>query len=293
VEQGSPESREPALGPDRKGGVHPLVFAHRGSSARHAEHTLDAYLLAIDEGADGLECDVRMTRDGHLVCLHDRRLDRTSDGRGRVSTYTLAELSQLDFGSWHPGLPDSADEFIMDRPIPGSGARAQVLTLGRLLSVAVDAGRPIQLLVETKHPTRYGAAVETVLVELLRKYGLEAPAEDDPVRVSVMSFSPIALRRVKQLAPAVPTVMLLELVPPGLRTGRLPFGSTVGGPSIRLLRGHPELADRLHERGHRVYVWTVNEPEDLDLVLRLGVEGIITDRPGYVLARLRALGRRP
>jgi glycerophosphoryl diester phosphodiesterase len=268
------------------------VFAHRGSSARQAEHTLDAYLLAIQEGADGLECDVRMTRDGHLVCVHDRRLDRTSDGRGLVSTHTLAELSQLDFGSWHAGLPDSADELIMDRPMPGSGARAQVLTLGRLLAVAVDAGRPIQLLVETKHPTRYGAAVETALVELLRKYGLDRPSPHGPVRVSVMSFSPIALRRVKQLAPDVPTVMLLELLPPGLRTGRLPFGSTIGGPGIRLLRAHPEVAERLHERGHLVYVWTVNEPDDLDLVLRLGVEGIISDLPGYVVARLRTLGLR-
>jgi glycerophosphoryl diester phosphodiesterase len=107
-----------------------------------------------------------------------------------------------------------------------------------------------------------------------------------------MSFSPIALRRVRQLAPELPTVMLLELLPPGLRNGRLPFGSTIGGPGIRLLRSHPEVADRLHERGHRVYVWTVNEPGDLDLVLNLGAEGIISDRPGYVVSRLRALGRR-
>src|SRR6266511_4931416 len=94
----------------------PLVFAHRGSSAVQPEHTLGAYLQAIAEGADGLECDVRLTRDGHLVCLHDRRLERTSNGRGRVSTHTLAQLDELDFGSWHPGLPESADDLILDRP---------------------------------------------------------------------------------------------------------------------------------------------------------------------------------
>jgi glycerophosphoryl diester phosphodiesterase len=107
-----------------------------------------------------------------------------------------------------------------------------------------------------------------------------------------MSFSPIALRLLRQLAPALPTVMLLEIVPPGLRTGRLPFGAKIGGPAIRLLRARPEMADRLHKRGNRVYVWTVNEPDDLDLVLRLGVEGIISDRPGYVVSRLTELGLR-
>src|SRR5688500_13934855 len=76
----------------------PLVFAHRGSSAALPEHTLAAYLRALEEGADGLECDVRLSRDGHLVCVHDRRLDRTSNGRGRASAYTLAELEALDFG---------------------------------------------------------------------------------------------------------------------------------------------------------------------------------------------------
>src|SRR5262249_57332408 len=80
----------------------PLVFAHRGSSAALPEHTLGAYLRAIDEGADGLECDVRLTRDGHLVCIHDGRLERTSNGTGRVSTRRLADLHELDFGEWHP-----------------------------------------------------------------------------------------------------------------------------------------------------------------------------------------------
>src|SRR2546430_13523566 len=85
------------------GEARPLVFAHRGSSAALPEHTLDAYLRAIDEGVDGLECDVRLTNDGHLVCLHDRRLGRVSNGRGPVSEHTLAELDALDFGSWQIG----------------------------------------------------------------------------------------------------------------------------------------------------------------------------------------------
>jgi glycerophosphoryl diester phosphodiesterase len=83
-------------------GGHPFVVAHRGASAERPEHTRAAYELALSEGADGVECDVRLTRDGHLVCVHDRRVDRTSNGTGLVSEMTLAQLRDLDFGSWHP-----------------------------------------------------------------------------------------------------------------------------------------------------------------------------------------------
>ncbi|WP_432833285.1 glycerophosphodiester phosphodiesterase [Dactylosporangium sp. CA-092794] len=270
----------------------PLVFAHRGSSRRHAEHTLDAYLLAIEEGADGLECDVRLTRDGHLVCLHDSRIDRTSDGRGRVSTQTLAELDRFDFASWRADLPDSPDELIIDRYRVDDRWRAKVLTLDRLLGVATDAGRPIRLLIETKHPVRYGGAVELALLKLLRRYGLDAPDPDRPLQVSVMSFSSGAIRRVRQQAPVLPTVMLIDVWSVPSRIGWLPPGSTVGGPGVQLLRAAPELVERLHRRGHSVYVWTVNEPDEVDLVVKLRVDGIISDRPAYVIERLRELGLR-
>jgi glycerophosphoryl diester phosphodiesterase len=265
----------------------PLVFAHRGSSAAEPEHTLAAYLRAIGEGADGVECDVRLTADGHLVCVHDRRLDRVSDGRGLVSTSTLAELNRLDFGSWHPGPGDDDDELVYDRDARG---RIRVLTLDNLLAAVRAAGRPMRLLIETKHPTRYGPAVEERLAAVLRRYGLDRPGPGNPVHVTAMSFSPLAVRRIHHLVPGLPTVMLLELLPAGLRGGRLPFGSGIGGPGIRLLRAHPEVARRLHERGHQVYVWTVNDPRDLDLVIELGVEGIITDRPTFVRQRLDQLG---
>jgi glycerophosphoryl diester phosphodiesterase len=263
----------------------PLVFAHRGASATLPEHTLSAYLHAIEEGADGLECDVRLTADGHLVCLHDRRLERTSNGRGAVSGYTLAELNRLDFGSWHPGLAGSADDLIFDRPV--AGRRAKVLTLARLLTAVRDAGRPIRLLIETKHPTRFRGEVEERLVGLLRYYGM-LRSEPDGVSATVMSFSATAVRRTRDLAPDLPTVLLLGFLPPWLRDGRLPPGVRIAGPAVRLLRARPWLVERVHRHGNKVYVWTVNEPRELDLVLRLGADGIISDRPGYVL---ECLGR--
>jgi glycerophosphoryl diester phosphodiesterase len=247
-----------------------LVVAHRGASAALPEHTLESYLQALDDGADGLECDVRLTRDRHLVCVHDRRLNRTSNGRGPVGDRTLAELNRLDFGSWY-----------------GTGP-APVLTLDRLLRAVREAGRPVRLLIETKHPVRHGAHVERRLVGLLHRHRLAAPAADDPVRVTVMSFSALAVRRIRRLAPALPTVLLLELLPPGLRLGRLPFGARIAGPSIGLVRARPGLVTTLRAAGNQVYVWTVNEPADLDLVIGQEVDAIITDRPAEARAHLRS-----
>lgn len=258
----------------------PLVIAHRGSSAALPEHTLAAYTRALDEGADGLECDVRLTRDGHLVCVHDPRIDRTSNGRGRVSRHTLAELDRLDFGSWHPAVEAPTDTALADPD------RTRLLTLERLLDAAHNAGRKIRLLIETKHPTRYGTNVERRLLALLARYGLTEPREGQPVQVTVMSFSPLAVRRVRELAPCLPTVLLLELVPRALPLSRLPFGARIAGPGLALIRSRPKLVPALRAAGNQVYVWTVNEPEDMDLVIELGVDGIITDRPAAVLHRL-------
>lgn len=264
----------------------PLVFAHRGSSEALPEHTLAAYLRAIDEGADGLECDVRLTRDGHLVCVHDRRLNRVSDGKGPVSTRQLADLEALDFGSWHPGLPTSADDLIAFRDQADERTRTPVLTLERLLDAAMGAGRALRLLIETKHPTRYGGEVEDRLVEALQVRGLHEPKPDAAVAVTVMSFSAFAVRRMRELAPGIETVWLTEFATPGLRDGRLPFGAKIAGPSVRLIRANPSIVKRMHAFGNKVYVWTVNDPKDIELMIKAGVDGIISDRPGAVLAQL-------
>lgn len=258
-------------------GYRPLVFAHRGGGDALPEHTLGAYVRALDEGADGVECDVRLTRDGHLVCVHDSKLDRTSNGRGRVSAKTLAELDELDFGSWHPGYP--ADE----QPPPDL---TRLLTLDLLLETVRGHGQDVRLLIETKHPSRYGADVERKLIETLRRHGLADPEPDDPVHVTVMSFAALALRRIRALAPKIPTVYLLEILPPGTSRGRLPFGARIAGPSIGLVRSRPGLLPAIKAAGHRAYVWTVNREADLKLILGYEVDGVITDRPRFVLDHL-------
>ncbi|MEU6084774.1 glycerophosphodiester phosphodiesterase [Streptomyces sp. NPDC047108] len=246
------------------------VVAHRGASDDHPEHTLAAYEQAIEDGADALECDVRLTRDARLVCVHDRRVNRTSDGRGAVSALTLDELDRFDFGSWKGG---------------GAGP-SRILAFDELLALATSAPRPVDIAVETKHPTRWAGRVEHELVRQLRLFGLHRPRTGERPRVRLMSFSRTALHRLAALAPDLPRVLLTERRPLPGREAALPRGVRIAGPGIDLVRARPGLVRRLRAAGHQVHVWTVDEPEDVELCLELGVETLITNRPRQVLEQI-------
>ncbi|MER7717424.1 glycerophosphodiester phosphodiesterase [Streptomyces flaveolus] len=267
---------------------HPIqVVAHRGASEEAPEHTLAAYRKAIEDGADALECDVRLTADGHLVCVHDWRVDRTSNGRGAVSALELADLAALDFGArrtrefWR-----TRDEQPEWEHRPEDREETSVLTLERLLELVSDAGRRVELAIETKHPTRWAGQVEERLLLLLKRFGLDAPASAAESPVRVMSFSARSLHRVRAASPTLPTVYLMQFVSPRLRDGRLPAGVRIAGPSIRIVRNHPGYIERLKAAGHQVHVWTVNETADVDLCAGLGVDAVITNRPRAVLEHL-------
>ena len=257
------------------------VVAHRGSSGTFAEHTLQAFEAALADGADALECDVRLTRDRHLVCVHDRRVDRTSDGRGPVSTLELARLSELDFASWK-GARGEAEE-------PDSDA-GRVLTLERLLQLVLACDRPVQLQVETKHPTRYGALVELALVDLLGRYDLLDPPSRDASRVAVLSYAATSLRRVHALAPRLPTVLNMDRVPVRLRDGTLPPQVQAAGLALPYVLRHPRYVERVHDRGGRVHVFTADAPADIDFLLGLGVDAIISNHPDRVRQHIAARG---
>jgi glycerophosphoryl diester phosphodiesterase len=263
----------------------PQVVAHRGASEDEAEHTLAAYSRAIAEGADALECDVRLTRDGVLVCVHDRRVERTSTGRGPVSTLELSDLAELDFGSWHRGEftaePSPSDPVSADWEAPDTDRR-QVLTLERLLETVMDSDRRVELAIETKHPTRYAGLVELTLSDTLARYGLTRPDADGRWQARVMSFAMSSLRRMHSLAPGLPTVYLMMRVPLRWRDGDLPAGVSAAGPSLRAVRAVPSYVDRVHEQGHALHVWTVDADADVRYVLDLGVDVVITNRPAAV-----------
>lgn len=273
------------------------VVAHRGVTTEAPEHTLAAFRQATALGADAVECDVRMTRDGVLVCVHDRRVRRTSNGRGIVSGLRLDELEQFHFGARRPlrrsGPPfrsawaDDEIQAVTDEPDVENGL---VLTLDRLLDYVTATPGAVRLAIETKHPTRHAAKVEEELVRCLRRHGLIVRGR--PVEwagrpaVRMMSFSQLAVRRMRDLAPGVPTVQLIGKRLRPVRRELLAGAADAVGPGIHLLRSDPEFVADAHAAGKQVHVWTVNRPADMDLVRELGIDAAITDHPAALLGLL-------
>ncbi|MGN6089388.1 MAG: glycerophosphodiester phosphodiesterase, partial [Actinomycetales bacterium] len=158
------------------------------------------------------------------------------------------------------------------------------------LEAVADAPRRVEVAIETKHPTRYAGLVERRLVELLDRFGWAHSRSGDaaatPVRV--MSFSQLSLRRIRLLAPSLPTVLLMERTPVRFWDGSLPLGTRIAGPGMDVVRAHPRYVARVHRQGNQVHVWTVDAPADVELCLELGVDAIITNRPNAVRALLAA-----
>ena len=281
----------------------PLVYAHRGASAAFAEHTRAAYLQALADGADGVECDVHLTRDQHAVLLHDANLDRTSDGTGPVADRTLEELRLLDFSSWKGvRIPEEY------------GARSeQFLTLKELLGVLRDAGRPVGLAIELKHPSPYQLKLEDRVLDVLRSEGWDPMTSTvDNVRVTFMSFSPDSVKHLLHTVPAEFICQLVDEIDVDEVREELGLGALTGsavanvmkaaqlegerilddcevrlaGPGIDYVRLHARTVQRWLESGRRFRVWTVDSERDVALCQGLGIHEITTNMPARVLAQL-------
>ena len=287
----------------------PLVYAHRGSSGAFAEHTRAAYLQAIADGADGVECDVHLTRDQHAVLLHDATLDRTSDGTGPVADRTLRELRRLDFCSWRGARI----------PAEYGGISSQFLTLVELLDILRLAGREIGLAIEFKHPSPYQLRLEDRVLGVLRAEGWDpATSMLGNIKVSFMSFSPDAVKHLLKSVTAEAVCQLVDNAGVGDIRDGLGLGAFAGGalanvmraahtegvrilndceagmagPGVEYLRGHSGTVRRWLRSGRRFRVWTVDEEDDVALCLALGVHEITTNRPAQALAQLTN-GSRP
>lgn len=281
----------------------PLVFAHRGASVAFAEHTRAAYLQALADGADGVECDLHLTRDQHLVLLHDATLDRTSDGTGAVADMTLSELQDLDFSSWKGArIPDDF------------GAKSeQLLTLPDLLDLLRGAGRPISLAIELKHPSPYQLKLEDTVLEVLRSEGWDAATSTvDNIAVTFMSFDPDSVRYLLQSVPAQFICQLVDdlsvhEIRGGLGLGPIAGGAVanvmkaaqteaedildngdvgLAGPGMDYVKEYQSTIRHWVEAGRRLRVWTVDAAEDVALCQQLGVHEITTNVPAQVLAQL-------
>lgn len=267
---------------DPYGDAVPLVYAHRGASARWPEHTRVAYDQALADGADGVECDVHLTADGQVVLIHDATLDRTSDGSGPVAAHPLDELRGLDIWSWKGvALPD------------GARLADQLLTLDDLLDLLLAAGRSIGLAVELKHePAGDGSALEDAVLGVLDRRGWDAAASRlGDVAVSFMSFDADA---VGHLLRRVPGRHLCQLLAVGHAAGieRLDDRSVgIAGPGLDYLAAHPDRVPAWLAGGARARVWTVDTPAELQRCLDLGIQEITTNDPAGIRALLmRELG---
>ncbi len=249
------------------------VYAHRGSSAAYAEHTRAAYLQALSDGADGVECDVRLTADGVPVLLHDDRVDRTSNGAGAVAGFTLAQLRELDFSSWKgAAIP----------PEYGSVPQ-QLLTLDGLLDILAGAGRPVGLAIEFKYGATFEpASVDAVLGTLAgcgRRPGDLAAGNVD---VSFMSFHPGAVEHLAHRVPAARLCQLLEDPDPAAEALLDDGVAELAGPGIRYLRANPGNAARWLAAGRTLRVWTVDTERELQLCLAAGAAEVTSNRPGRI-----------
>lgn len=237
----------------------PAIFAHRGSCAHAPENTLAAFELALRQQADGIELDAKLTADGHVVVIHDRTVDRTTEGTGWVGKMTLAALRQLDAGSHF-------DVAFKGEPIP---------TLEEVFALV---GRQTILNVElTNYSSPFDSLPEKIAA-LVERHGLAG-------RIMFSSFNPYALRRISRLVREAP-IGLLALA--GRRgawargwPGRLLLAYQALHPSVQDITA--DLVRQLHRLKRRVHVYGVNRADEMRRLFTMGVDGIFTDDP--LLAR--------
>ena len=235
-----------------------LIIAHRGASGYKPEMTIPAYELALKQNVDGFETDVRLTKDLELVGVHDRKTGRVADRDLVVSKSTLKELQELDFSS--------------------KETKAKVMTIREFLSLALDSGRSLTLTIETKHVTKHHGLLEHKLNELLTEYNLNKN-QHDRVKILLMSFNPLAVLRFSKLNPLVPRVQLKEKSYPFLHLYPNPGNPEIVGPGIELLLKRPGLITKFKDQGKKIFVWTVNSPQDMRFCLERGIDAIITNYP--------------
>lgn len=230
-----------------------LSIAHRGASGHAPEHTFAAYDLALEMGADYLEQDLQLTSDGVLVCMHDDTLARTGGRPDRVDSLTLAELREVDVGSWF------GERF--------AGARVPALQ-----EVFERYEQSTRYYIETKDPDS-ADRMEERLVELLRAHDLLG-------RVLIQSFSQVSLRKVRALEPELPLIQLIGHRGSAAIRDRLDeFAEYAFGVGPHKHSADAELIDAAHARGLHVHPWTLNETDEIERARELGADGVFTNFP--------------
>ena len=255
-------------------GAKPRLFAHRGASGEAPENTLAAFRRAVDVGVPYAELDVQETRDGQVVVIHDETLERTTNGKGIVQEYTLAELQQFDASYW---FSTDSQQF----PLRATGIH--IPTLAEVLREFPELRFTVEIK-QTEPP------IEERVIAVVRDCGR---AED----VILASEHDRVISRVRALAPDIATsfatgdvVDFIQRVSTGQLAEYRPAGLALQIPPE--FHGVPlvtaETVTAAHALGLEIHVWTINEPQEMERLLDLGVDGIMSDFPG----RLREIVRR-
>lgn len=224
----------------KKGRQEMLIYAHRGASTDFLEGSKAAYLGAIAQGADGFECDVRLTKDKQIICYHDSDTSRLLNIDLKISKNSYQELKE------------KVDPYLLEE----------------LLDLAISNKK--DLIIESKHPVPTGAMIEKLVHKLLISRNTEI--KNSGIRISLISFSYLAtLRNLKSGYETGYLVKNSKLIKINL--------APVIGLSIQILRQNSGIVADQHKKGKKVFIWTVNEAADLDLCSKVGVDVVITDKP--------------
>lgn len=232
------------------------IISHRGYSAKYPENTLAAFEAAIAVGAEMIELDVMLSRDRRLVVIHDESLERTTNGKGAVADHTLAELKQLDAGSWYHVR-------FADQRLP---ELSEVLDLVKN-RIYVN----IEIKSEAYEPHHPADAIETQVVELLRQHNLVPES-------MISSFNPHVLEQVASM-PEAPVIAFISDKPADKSTVKM-------CTRINAFSWHPDYkivtskqVNMMHANGIKVFPYTVDTQEDYNRMRDMKVDGVITDDP--------------
>lgn len=237
--------------------------SHRGASAYAPEHTIAAYEMGEKMHGDYIELDLQMTKDGHLIAMHDVTLDRTTDGTGSVKDYTLNEIKQLDAGSW----------FNEKYPY-ASKAEYEGLKVPTLEEVFKKFGKNNSYYIETKSPDVY-PGMEKELLRLVEKYKINKN------KLLVQSFSPQSLKVMNELDPTIKLVQLIsykanaEITDAEIREIKQ-YAMGIG-PNHTYL--NEEYVQKVVNSGLELHPYTVNDKERMKQLINWGVTGMFTNHP--------------
>jgi glycerophosphoryl diester phosphodiesterase len=247
-----------------------LIIAHRGASAYAPDHTLPSYELAIAMGADYLELDLHMTKDKHLVALHDRHVI-LDDKEYVVADLTFDELERFSPGRiYNEQYPDLAQD---------SFESLSVLKLDDILSHFKDE---VNYYIEIKSPT-ITPGIETELIHQLQSYQLLNRSEEPP-KVIIQSYNASSLKKVFKLAPSIPLVQLYSQSTTSISARDIrDLVKYASGIGVNQSLVTPDLIKRLHQNNLHIHPFVVNETDHVQTMIKMGANGIFTDKPDIAL----------